>query len=102
MSVEEDRFNLRRRAHEANITHLKRQVELKKRELAFFETYDEPVLATEPQLSYENDEEIGLLRLDMIKSRLDKELNELLFEIENNELALRDLVEQEDTRSNRH
>lgn len=102
MSIETERFDLRKRAHESNIEHLNKQVELKQKELDYFESMKDPIMSVEPTFSYENEEDFGLLRLESMRAHLAKEVLDVKFEIENNELALRDLVESEDARSNRH
>lgn len=101
MSIETERYELRQEAHEQNIEHLKRELALKQKELEYFENMEEPIFSEEPQFTYENEEDFGLMRLESMKNHLRKQANDLNLEIKNNELSLRDLVESEDVRSNR-
>lgn len=102
MSTEEKRFELRREAHQKNIEHLKKQVQLVLDELSFHEKRGRPIMAVEPEWDFESEEEFGFLRLKGKVMSLEKQLSDFDLEIQNNELALADLEESESARTNKH
>jgi hypothetical protein len=102
MSLEMERYELRVLAHEENIKHLKEKLQLALDELSFHESMNAPIMAVEPEWNYEADESFGWLRQKGKIIGVKKQISDYHLEIKNNELALADLKESEEARSNKH
>lgn len=102
MSVEEERFKLRQRAHEEHIAFLEAKVALKMRELEYFESEEDKVVPIEPSYEYETRDAFQRLRYDNLINSIRKEIADTVLEVENNKIALAEAIEAEDARSNRH